>query len=285
MPLEDELSDILKKARMGQGLTAQALAQRAGLSTADVTALERNDRAPSPEQVRALATALGLRAEPLLEIAAGNWAPHPVDGRLKGVEPIYGDIGGYTVTGYLLYDGEGGDGLLIDTAYNPSAVLACIDRHQVTLRVICLTHGHADHADGLDEILAQWPVPVYLGEADLPLLSWRPPAHALRLLSPEKEGETIEAGSLEVRSIVTPGHTPGGLCFLDEARQVCFVGDTLFAGSIGRANPFSLYPQHLASVRKRLMALPPSMVLLPGHGPGTTVVDEQAHNPFVGTET
>jgi glyoxylase-like metal-dependent hydrolase (beta-lactamase superfamily II) len=61
---------------------------------------------------------------------------------------------------------------------------------------------------------------------------------------------------------------------------LCFVGDTLFAGSIGRANPASLYPVHLESVRSRVLTLPMETVLLPGHGPATTVKEETEHNPF-----
>jgi glyoxylase-like metal-dependent hydrolase (beta-lactamase superfamily II) len=64
--------------------------------------------------------------------------------------------------------------------------------------------------------------------------------------------------------------------------EICFVGDTLFAGSIGRANPFSLYPVHLDSVRRRVVTLPNDTILLPGHGPATTVAEELEHNPFVG---
>ena len=78
--------------------------------------------------------------------------------------------------------------------------------------------------------------------------------------------------------MTTPGHTPGGVCY--RANDYCFVGDTLFAGSIGRANPSTLYPAHLESVRRRVLTLPDQLILFPGHGPATTVREEKEHNPF-----
>ena len=80
----------------------------------------------------------------------------------------------------------------------------------------------------------------------------------------------------------TPGHTPGGICYRARTQhhEICFVGDTLFAGWVGRANPFSLYPAHLDSVRNRVLQLPKDTILFPGHGPNTTVGEELEHNPF-----
>ena len=94
----------------------------------------------------------------------------------------------------------------------------------------------------------------------------------------------ITVGCLTVRCLATPGHTPGGICYRveDGGHPICFVGDTLFAGSIGRANPSSLYQVHLDSVRRRVLKLPEQTVLFPGHGPATTVTEEWAQNPFGG---
>jgi len=82
--------------------------------------------------------------------------------------------------------------------------------------------------------------------------------------------------------LASPGHTPGGFCYRVSyaGRVFCFVGDTLFAGSIGRSNPPSLYPLHLASVREKLLTLPEDTVLFFRHGPATTVREELDHNPF-----
>ncbi len=88
----------------------------------------------------------------------------------------------------------------------------------------------------------------------------------------------MRVGGREVRFIATPGHTPGGVCYKTDA--YCFVGDPLFAGSIGRANPSTLYPTHLESVRTRVLTLSETFILFPGHGPSTTVREEKDHNPF-----
>ncbi|OGW66897.1 MAG: hypothetical protein A3H49_10750 [Nitrospirae bacterium RIFCSPLOWO2_02_FULL_62_14] len=189
-----------------------------------------------------------------------------------------GDINGYAVKGYVVYDA--GEAVFVDTAYNEEAMMEVLDRKHLTLKAVCLTHGHSDHAGGLDVILQHHRVPVYLGRGDKPLLGWIPPAE---LMKPSEDGQTVTVGRLTVRFVLTPGHTPGGICYKVEGagHDVCFVGDTLFAGSIGGSNPASLYPSHLQSVRTRVLTLPPDTTLLPGHGPATTVREELAHNPFV----
>jgi glyoxylase-like metal-dependent hydrolase (beta-lactamase superfamily II) len=158
-------------------------------------------------------------------------------------------------------------------------MIAWLESHRVRLTGICLTHGHADHAEGIQQLLAKWQVPVYLGSDDVDLLHWRPSED--RLTAPI-DGRSIPVGGLTVRCLTTPGHTPGGICYRVDAgsQPVCFVGDTLFAGSIGRSNPHTLYSTHLDSVRQRVLKLPHECILLPGHGPATTVREELDHNPF-----
>lgn len=279
MPLEDELCDILKKSRVGQGLSVVDLARVTGLPGGDITALERGDQPRDRMEVRALAKALGLRPGPLEQIAIEKWEPAaqrpPV-----WVDTIQGSINGYGVQGYVVHDG--GEALLIDTAYNPAAMIEFLSAHRLSLVGICLTHGHADHADGIEQILKFREAPVYLGAEDVELLSWQPPAAQLKV---PQDGQTIAVGRRRVQCLVTPGHTPGGICYRvdDPETPLCFVGDTLFAGSIGRSNPHMLYQTHLTSVRTGVLGLPQTYRLLPGHGPATTVEEELAHNPFYAT--
>ena len=276
MPLEDDFSDILKKARMGQGLSVGDVSRMTGLPGGDISALERGDHARDRAEVRALAKALGLRAEPLEQIAIDKWEP-VAQHQPAWVETVQGSINGYRVQGYILHDE--GEALLIDTAYNAPAMLEVLGTRGFQLVGICLTHGHADHAEGIDQILKHREVPVYLGPEDVGLLNWRP---RVDLLAVPMNGHTIKVGRRTIHCLVTPGHTPGGICFrVDDPQQpLCFVGDTLFAGSIGRSNPSKLYPTHLDSVRKCVLALSPDHRLLPGHGPATTVAEELDHNPF-----
>ncbi len=276
MPLEDDFCDIIKKARIGQAWSVADVARMTGLPGGDITALERGVRLPDRIEVRALAKALGLRPGPLEQITIEKWEPvaqHP----MAWVETIQGSINGYGVQGYVVHDG--GEAVLIDTAYNAPAMIEFLSTHRLRLMGICLTHGHADHADGIEQILKFHEVPVYLGTEDVDLLSWRPPAAQLK--APEN-GQTIAVGRLRVHCLATPGHTPGGICYrMDaESQHICFVGDTLFAGSIGRSNPSTLYQTHLRSVWTSVLALSPEYRLLPGHGPATTVREELDHNPF-----
>jgi hydroxyacylglutathione hydrolase len=276
MPLEDDFCDIIKKTRTGQGLSVSEVSLMAGLPGGDITELEQSVRSPDRIEVVSLAKALGLRSAPLEQIAIEKWEPvaqHP----LAWVETIQGSINGYGVQGYVVHDGE--EALLIDTAYNASAMIEFLSTHRLRLLGICLTHGHADHADGIEQILRFREVPVYLGTEDLDLLSWRPPRAQVK--APE-HGQTISVGHLSVHCLATPGHTPGGICYRVDAKsqRICFVGDTLFAGSIGRSNPGTLYHTHLQSVRTHVLGLPLEYRLLPGHGPATTVREELDHNPF-----
>ncbi len=276
MPLEDEFCDIIKKARIGQGFLVGDVARIAGVPGGNITSLERGACPPDRLEVRALAEALGLRLGPLEQIAIEKWEP-VAQRPLAWVETIQGSINGYGVQGYVVHDG--GEALLIDTAYNAPAMIEFLSAHRLKLVGMCLTHGHADHADGIDEILKFCEAPVYLGAEDVDLLSWQPPAAQLK--APE-HGQTISVGRLIVHCLATPGHTPGGICYRVDAdsQRMCFVGDTLFAGSIGRSNPSTLYCTHLQSVRTQVLGLPPEYSLLPGHGPATTVREERDHNPF-----
>ena len=276
MPLEDDFCDIIKKARIGQAWSVEDVARSTGFPGADITALERGDQPRDRAEVRALATALGLRLDPLEQIVLEKWVPQPIRS-IPGIETIQGSINGYAVNGYIVHDS--GEALLVDTAYNAPAMIAWVESHRLRLRGICLTHGHADHAEGIQQLLTRWQVPVYLGSDDVNLLHWKPSED--RLTAPN-DGRAISVGRLSVHCLATPGHTPGGICYrVDaESQPVCFVGDTLFAGSIGRSNPHTLYRTHLDSVRQRVLKLPHDCILLPGHGPASTVREELDHNPF-----
>lgn len=276
MPLEDDFCDIIKKARMGHAWSVADVTRTTGLAGGEITSLERGARLPDRNEVRVLAKALGLRPGPLEQIAIEKWEP-AIAPPASWIETVRGSINGYGVQGYVVHDG--GEALLIDTAYNAPAMIEFLSTRRLRLMGICLTHGHADHADGIEEILKFRDAPVYLGAEDVDLLSWRPSGAQLK--APDN-GQTITVGRLSIHFLATSGHTPGGICYrVDaESQRVCFVGDTLFAGSIGRSNPSVLYQTHLRSVRTHVLGLPPEYRLLPGHGPATTVREELDHNPF-----
>jgi hydroxyacylglutathione hydrolase len=280
MPLEDDFCDIIKKARTGLKLSVGEVARLTGLPGADITALERGDQLHDRSELRAFAGALGLRLNCLEDIVTNKWLPRALS-QMPGIETVQGEISGYAVKGYIVYDA--GEAVFVDTAYNAERMLEILDARRLRLVAICLTHGHADHAEGIQQILKRWPVSVYLGPEDLTLLHWKP---SEQQLARPTHGRKIRVGGLDIRCSATPGHTPGGICYHVDMPwgPVSFVGDTLFAGSIGRSNPAQLYHTHLESVRRQVMTLPSGCVLLPGHGPGTTVQEELEHNPFYTTQ-
>ena len=278
--LEDEFCDIVKKARKGLGQSIASSAETAQLRKDDWERLEQGARAPSENEVYAMAQTLALKSEALAAVSIGGWVPLPSPAWVSTlVVTVVGDIGGYEVKGYVLIDPQTKQAVFIDTAYNAEAMLAVLDAKHATLTGVCLTHGHMDHAGGLDRILSAWPVPVYLGEGDFPLLPWKPLKESVVV---PKDAQVLAVGDLMVECLATPGHTPGGICYKVQSQDqaLCFVGDTLFAGSVGGSNPLSLYEEHLASVRRRVLQMEPDTVLLPGHGPPTTVNEERVMNPF-----
>ena len=280
MPLEDDFCDIIKKARTGLKLSVGDVARLTGLPGADITALERGDQLHDRTELRAIAGALGLRLTSLEAIVLEKWLPQPLP-MMPGIETVQGEISGYAVKGYIIHDA--GEAVLVDTAYNAEMMIEILESRKLRLVGICLTHGHSDHAEGIQKLLTQWSVPVYLGADDLTLLHWKPSAK--QLVAPVHR-RTIAVGQLSIQCLATPGHTPGGICYRVEMPwgPVSFVGDTLFAGSIGRSMPTQLYHTHLESVRRHVLTLPQDCLLLPGHGPGTTVREELAHNPFYVTK-
>ncbi len=282
MGLEDDFCDIIKKSRFGQGLGLGSVADSSHISTIELEHLEKGHRLPTKAEIQALGQALHLRTTSLVNLTLEGWVPNPQpDWTIEQdlVETILGEISGYGVKGYLLTDPSTRHTLMIDTGYNAKRMLIQIKERDLKLVGVALTHGHTDHAGGLEDILEEWNVPVYLGNGDFDLLPWKPLDSSLKVPT---DRHPIGVGKLTVECLATPGHTPGGLCFLTshKGQPLCFVGDTLFAGSIGRSNPFSLYESHLHSVRHTVLKLPANTVLFPGHGPCTTVAEEKHHNPF-----
>ena len=283
--LEDTFGDIIQKARSGQGRgwSRAAVAVKAGLTPVEVGRLEQGDIEPTETQLRSLAKVLGLDGDKLLAIAQGRWRPQPPPATLSElVTVIEGSIGGYGVHAYLLHDRETGDAALIDTAADPDQAIEAVRRAGLSLRQILLTHCHGDHAGGVGTIQRSIPggAPIHVGASEAGMLS-RETSAPVTGLEPDRAAWTTMVGRLTVTALSTPGHTTGGITYLvtDRGRQmVAFVGDALFAGSVGRAN--HSYSLLLSSIRANILTLDEGVTLLPGHGPATTVGEELSHNPF-----
>jgi glyoxylase-like metal-dependent hydrolase (beta-lactamase superfamily II) len=199
--------------------------------------------------------------------------------------------------GYLVTCERTRDAVVIDPGDEAPELVEAARRSGANVRAILLTHAHLDHITGVDVAKAAFDVPIWLHPADLPLyegvveqgrlfgLEVRPQPPVDRFYEPDM---TIAFGDHVVRVRHTPGHCPGGVCLAISERggdaAELFVGDTLFAGSIGRTDLYGGdLDTLLASIRRVLFSYPDSSVVHPGHGPDTTIGAERATNPFLRT--
>ncbi len=178
---------------------------------------------------------------------------------------------------YLLWDVDGNDAAIIDPGIGSDDLLARVEERQLRLRYVLLTHRHYDHVDCAELFRERFGAPLVLHQDDAALLEEQLGIVPDMLLG---GGEELALGSLTIRTLHTPGHSAGGMCFLVE--DVLFAGDTLFAGSVGRSDfPDSDGEALLKAVAAKILPLPDATRVLPGHGEATTIGAERAGNPFL----
>jgi glyoxylase-like metal-dependent hydrolase (beta-lactamase superfamily II) len=187
------------------------------------------------------------------------------------------------------------DCVVFDPGFEPDEIVAYLDEQSLTPAAIVCTHGHSDHIAGNDALKRRWPAcPLVIGAGDAPKLTTPrlnlSAAFGLSLVSPPadrvlREGETFSAAGLELEVLEVPGHSIGHIVLI--CRQVqpwrVFGGDVLFAGSIGRTDfPDGNFDDLADAIHRKLFTLPDNTIVLPGHGPATTIGREKRTNPFVG---
>jgi len=190
---------------------------------------------------------------------------------------------------YLVADQEG-NAAIIDPGIESEQALGWTRQNGFKLAWILITHGHFDHVFRAAFFARATHAGIAISEADAELLLHMKDAAAIWGFQAEdppqppdlllNDGDEIHIGSLTVRAVATPGHSPGSMCFLLDGFM--FVGDTLFAGSVGRTDlPGGSQESLMCSLRDRLLSLPGETVIYPGHGPITTVAREKSSNPFL----
>ena len=207
-------------------------------------------------------------------------------------------VGPFFKNGFVVWCERTRDAVMIDPGDEVAGLLAFADRQALAIRYILLTHAHVDHVTGVGAAKRTLGVPVYLHRDDLFLyeravemgvmfgLRVDPPPPVDVFYTP---GQVIPFGDCEARPLHTPGHCPGGVCL--EVRcagapavEHLFVGDTLFAGSIGRTDlPGGDHATLIASIRTVLFSFGDAAQVHPGHGPSTTIGRERRTNPFLVT--
>jgi hydroxyacylglutathione hydrolase len=186
------------------------------------------------------------------------------------------------------------EAMVVDPGENIPEILSRLQKHGLTLRQIVVTHAHIDHVGGAALLKKLTGAPVFLNKRDLGLLSaMEMQAGWLGIPTPEvtppdasaDDGLAVGLAALPGEVIHTPGHTPGSICLLFPEQHLLLAGDTLFAGSIGRTDlPGGDGRQILRSLRDRLLVLPDTTRVVPGHGPETTIGEERQSNPFLQPE-
>jgi glyoxylase-like metal-dependent hydrolase (beta-lactamase superfamily II) len=273
MNLEDHLGDIIRKARSMSNVSSATTATAAGISEKELSALEETGNIGGKKiNFEALGKAIGLNPQKLEAIAKG-WLPEKKDLSIWRELRVFNTAGDdLTVNNYLIWDEVQRDAALFDTGMDAAPVLNCIAENNLTLRHIFITHSHWDHVEALPKIREAWPkAKVHSGSKNAPVDQRNKP------------NEIIHLGGLRVTHRETPGHADDGVTYLvgnwqEDAPHVAIVGDTIFAGSMGRGNDsWDLARQ---KVREQILSLPPETLLCPGHGPLTTVKEEKQNNPF-----
>jgi hydroxyacylglutathione hydrolase len=207
----------------------------------------------------------------------------------RAVEPFFKN-------GYVLGCEETREGVVIDPGDEVDQLIAAAAAQRLSIRHILLTHAHLDHVTGVARAKAAFGAPVWLHPDDLFLYDAAPDQGRMFGFAVEPQprpdhfyahDQALSFGRYDVRVHHTPGHCPGGVCLqvgpAGRPGLQLFVGDTLFAGSIGRTDlPGGDLTTLMRSIREVLFAFPDEAQVFAGHGPSTTIGEEKATNPFVG---
>ncbi|MFC1627717.1 MBL fold metallo-hydrolase [Gemmatimonadota bacterium] len=199
-------------------------------------------------------------------------------------------VGPLATNCYLVGDPDTRDAFIVDPGAEPETILMRVSAGEWIVNYITITHAHFDHVLAVGPLVRELKAPFLVPPKDLAVL-----AHAHESAStwiglpgdpiPPHDGTVEEADTITVGAYTfivaeTPGHSPGGICLIGENHA--FVGDTVFAGSVGRTDfPGGDFPTLMKSIREKILVLDDEVVLHTGHGPATTVGEERRTNPFI----
>lgn len=190
--------------------------------------------------------------------------------------------GVYAANCFILMDEDTSEAAVIDPGGDCDDLIKAVNEIGAKVKYILLTHGHIDHTGAVIEMQKEYNVPVYINEEDYRIMEKGDYIFGNIGKTDDflKDGSVFNIGNIEIKSIHTPGHTPGGICFL--AGDVVFTGDTLFAGSIGRTDlAGGDFDTIIKSIKDKLMILEDDVTVFPGHGAQSSIGRERVNNPFL----
>jgi glyoxylase-like metal-dependent hydrolase (beta-lactamase superfamily II) len=197
------------------------------------------------------------------------------------------NVNPYGTNCWLLSSDGSDEAVVVDPGFSPRLVHELLAAANKTPVAVLVTHAHVDHAGEAGDFAAE--LPLYVHEADAVAFTdepaWRAgfpnPLAPVKELRTVGEGEVLHLGGLSIEVWHTPGHTPGHCVFRVDADVAVCSGDLVFAGSIGRSDFANSDPPAMRTSLRRFITLPDALLVLPGHGPDTTVARERASNPFL----
>lgn len=187
---------------------------------------------------------------------------------------------------YLVYDDEVKEVIVVDPGDKGDYISSCIEKLELKPVAIFLTHAHVDHILGLEEVRNKYDVPIYIQEGDVPMLCNGDLnlGHVTVKFSEKdyiiKGEEDLSIGGMHIKTLATPGHTPGGGCYYFPDAHFVLAGDTMFRYSWGRTDfPGGSEIALMDSIRNKLLPLPEDTIVYPGHESATIIRDERKiHN-------
>ena len=191
---------------------------------------------------------------------------------------------------YLVGCDQTRQAVVIDPGWDAASIIAAAHTLELTIKLILLTHAHFDHIGAVTDLKEATGAPVALHplEQDWLQVDGGALAFGFRIRSVDRpdidltHGQVVNVGTLSFETRFTPGHTPGHVVFVEAKQQAAFVGDVLFAGSIGRTDlPGGDYDTLIKSIQDQLLTLPDETKVYSGHGPPTTIGVERNTNPFL----
>lgn len=186
-------------------------------------------------------------------------------------------VGNLHTNCYLVAAGKRGQGVIIDPGGSLERITEASEKEGLSVKYIINTHGHPDHVAADTALARLTGATIAIHPLDL---AWNPLDWGENSVLKLSDAMILEVGALKLKVIHTPGHTPGSVCiYLD---GILFTGDLLFQGSVGRTDfPGGSSADLMRSLREKIVVLPPSTRVLPGHGEETTLEEELKHNPFL----